>query len=383
MNKYIWTFVLFFALGNIFAQESKQIIVTGNVKFPDPSGKRQIYLGQMRGEGFKKTFVPIDSARLDADNTFNFKINTTTPDFYQIRVYYMDRIDIWADKDNLKIDFRGIDTAKVIYKNPPYILIEGSEDNNVINLVNFASHRNYQNLILSSKQKYEAQQAKDSLWMNSMDLHLEALSNDMAERIRNIVKMYGDRPTALYALKFLNWGTDYDLMMSSLDKLAKRYPTWSLVEEKRNEILANMAQRKKLEVGNPIPHFNLPDPGGKMIKPEQLKGKYLILDFWASWCGPCRAEIPHLKDLYAKYAKEELQILGVSIDAKEADWRKALAQENMPWKQAIAHDSKKLMNDYLFNAIPYMVIVDPAGNIVETNLRGDALSAKLKSIFGY
>lgn len=374
--------MLLFALVS-FGQHNKSITVTGHVKFADPTGKNKIYLGQMQGDGFKKVFVPIDSAKLDTEQKFRFNINSSTPDFYQIRVYYMDRIDIWADKDDLNINFRGIDTAKVIYKNPPYILIEGSDDNNVINLVNFITHRNYQNLILSSRQRYEADQVKDSLWMKSADKQLENLYIDQDERIRNIVQMYSDRPTVLYALKQLSWKKDYDLMISTLDKLAKRYPGWKLVEERRNEIEANIAQSKKLTVGSPIPTFSLPDPNGKMLSSDQFKGKYMILDFWASWCGPCRAEIPHLKELFAKYQKEGLQILGVSIDGKEADWRKALGEERMSWHQALATDSRKLMNDYLFNAIPYMVLVDPKGNIVELNLRGESLSAKLKSIFGY
>lgn len=383
MKKYIWMLLLSVVAGALFAQGSKEITVTGHVKFPDPTGKQRIYLGQMKGDGFKKVFTPMDSAILDDKQNFQFKIKTAVPDFYQIRVYYMDRIDIWADRDDLTINFRGIDTAKVIYKNPPYIMIEGSADNNVINLTNFASYRNYQALILSSRQKYEAQKANDSLWMKSADLQIEALTKDMNERIRNIVQMYSDYPTVLYALRSLNWKTDYDLMMATLDKLSKKYPDWAPVEQRRKEILANMEQRKKLSVGNPVPTFSLVDPKGKMISPEQLRGKYLILDFWASWCGPCRGEIPHLKDIYGKYKKEGLQILGVSIDAKEADWRKALSEENMPWHQVLAKDSGKLMNDFLFNAIPYMVIVDPKGNIVETNLRGEALTAKLKSIFGY
>src|SRR5437773_10740393 len=99
--------------GQLYAQTGKQITVTGKVKFPDPSGKEKIYLGQYVGEGFKKAFKAMDSTTLDANNTFKFKVNSSNPDFYQIRVYYMDRIDFWADKEDLTISFRGIDTAKM------------------------------------------------------------------------------------------------------------------------------------------------------------------------------------------------------------------------------------------------------------------------------
>ncbi|WP_316837780.1 TlpA disulfide reductase family protein [Pedobacter nutrimenti] len=359
---------------------AKEIVVQGEVKFPDPTGKYKIYLGQMKGEGFKKVFSPIDSVQLNADNTFSFHIKTAKPDFYQIRVYYMDRIDFWADKDDLKIKFRGIDTARVKVKNPPYILIEGSEDNNVINLANFISYRNYQTMIAIGKQQYKANQAKDSLWMRAAGDQMGALYDDQEERIRNIVRMYKDRPTVLYALKALNWKKDSELMMSTLEGLTLKYPWFKQAMEEKEAILANKAQTKRIENGNLVPAFSYADVNGKKYSPADFKGKYLVVDFWASWCGPCRQEIPNLKALYAKYHDKGLEILGVSIDAKPNDWKKALKEENMPWPQVNAQDSKQVMNDYLFSGIPFMVVVDREGKIVEKNLRGEGLSKKLKEL---
>lgn len=368
----------------LFAQTSKmkaakEITVQGKVQFPDPTGKYKIYLGQMKGEGFKKVFSPIDSVQLNEDHSFSFHIKTAQPDFYQIRVYYMDRIDFWADKD-LKINFRGIDTAKRIMKNPPYILIEGSEDNNVINLVNFSSYRNYQNMIAISKQQYKAKQIKDSLWMKTAEDQMSALDNDKDERIRNIVRIYKDRPTVLYALKSLSWKKDFELMMSTLDHLISKYPWLKQAREQKESILANMVQTKKIENGNITPAFTYTGIDGKKYSPADFKGKYLVIDFWASWCGPCRQEIPNLKALYSKYHGKGLEILGVSIDARPNDWKKALKEEDMPWAQVNAQDSKRVMDDYLFSGIPFMVIVDRDGKIVEKNIRGEELNKKLKEL---
>ncbi|WP_316791128.1 TlpA disulfide reductase family protein [Pedobacter frigoris] len=361
----------------------KEITVSGKVQFPDVSGKYQIYLGQMRGEGFKKVFTPIDSVKLNSDNTFKFKINTNNPDFYQIRVYYFDRIDIWADQDDLTINFRGIDTARVKIKNPPYILIEGSDDNKIINQVNFVTYRNYQNLIAIAKQQYKASQAKDSLWLTASGELMSLNANDQEERIRNIVRMYKDRPAVLYALKSLNWKRDAELMKSTLNGLIQKYPWFKQAKQEQQAILENIAQTKKIENGNIAPQFSYADVNGKKYGPDDFKGKYLLIDFWASWCGPCRQEIPNLKQLYGKYHDKGLEILGVSIDAKPDAWKKALAEEQMSWSQVNAPDSKKLMNDYLFSGIPFMVMVDKEGKIVEKNLRGESLDKKLKEIFGF
>ena len=108
----------------------------------------------------------------------------------------------------------------------------------------------------------------------------------------------------------------------------------------------------------------------------------VLLDFWASWCGPCRQEIPHLKEVYKKYKEKGLEILSVSVDAKPTDWKKAMAEERMAWPQINAVESKPVMADYLFSGIPYLVVVDKEGKIVEKNVRGESLDKAMKKIFG-
>lgn len=367
---------------SLYAQ-SKQITVTGKVKFPDPTGKDKIYLGQYVGEGFNRVFKPMDSALLSADNTFKFKINTENPDFYQIRVYYMDRIEFWADKDDLSISFRGIDTAKMKIKNPPHIHIEGSADNDVINHTNFINYRNYQGQILFYNQLYKAQRAKDSLWTESAERNTDSLSSDFTSRIKYLVKMYKDRPTVLYPLGMLSWKRDGALIMETLDYLEKKYPNLPQVKKQKKEILDNMAQTKKIANGMPAPDFAYADLNGKKWGPKDFRGKYLIIDFWASWCGPCRQEIPHLKEVYKKYKDKGLDILAVSIDAKADQWKKAMDEEKMGWPQVNAPQSKEVMSSYLFSGIPYLVVVDKQGKIIEKNLRGETLDKKLKELFGF
>ena len=147
-------------------------------------------------------------------------------------------------------------------------------------------------------------------------------------------------------------------------------------------LLAGIAQAAKLAEGQKTPDFAFPDVNGKKWGPKDFRGKYLIIDFWASWCGPCRQEIPHIKEVYKKYKDKGLEILSVSVDAKPADWKKAMAEERMAWPQVNAVESKPVMASYMFSGIPYLVVVDKEGKIVEKNVRGESLDKAMEKIFG-
>jgi thiol-disulfide isomerase/thioredoxin len=130
-----------------------------------------------------------------------------------------------------------------------------------------------------------------------------------------------------------------------------------------------------MEIGQVAPDFSIADENGKMVSPKDFAGKVLVIDFWASWCGPCRAEIPKLKEIYADYKdRDDVAFLSISIDSKKEDWIKALGEENMEWHQLWATDSgKELMDKYQFNGIPFIVAIDKDGKLCGKHLRGDAV----------
>ncbi|WEK19929.1 MAG: TlpA disulfide reductase family protein [Candidatus Pedobacter colombiensis] len=366
-----------------FAQKGKTVTFTGHVKFPDTENKYPIYLGKYEGEGFKRAFKAYDSTKVDANNNFSFKVPADNPDFYQVRVYYFDRIDFWADKDNIHVNVRGIDTAKMKIKNPPYIYMENtSAANDVINDVNLVSYLDYQQMIAVGQEQYRAGLSKDSLWINYMKDGFDRISKDRDFRVKYLVNKYKDQPSVLYALNSLNPKRDQELIMSTLDHLTKKFPNLTQAKERKKEILDGIAQAAKIADGQKTPDFAYPDLNGKKWGPKDFRGKYLIIDFWASWCGPCRQEIPHLKEVYKKYKDKGLEILSVSVDAKPADWKKAMNEERMAWPQINAVESKPVMASYMFSGIPYLVVVDKDGKIVEKNVRGESLDKAMKKIFG-
>lgn len=144
--------------------------------------------------------------------------------------------------------------------------------------------------------------------------------------------------------------------------------------------LARMQEKinleKGCEIGQSSPDFELKDLNGQLTKLSSLRGKYTLIDFWASWCGPCRQEIPNLKKVYAEYKDKGLQLIGVSIDNSEAAWQKAVKEEQLDYLQL--NDPKNITGKlYNFNGIPFIILISPEGVILEKGLRGAEVREKV------
>jgi len=133
-------------------------------------------------------------------------------------------------------------------------------------------------------------------------------------------------------------------------------------------------------IGTSVANFKLNDKDGKPLSVKEIVAgkKYILIDFWASWCAPCRKEIPNLKTAYANYAEKGFEVLSISIDKDEKAWQKALAQENMQWPNL--HDDDKVSKAFNVKTIPATYLVDSKGIIINDNLRGTALEEKLKEL---
>jgi peroxiredoxin len=136
------------------------------------------------------------------------------------------------------------------------------------------------------------------------------------------------------------------------------------------------------QIGSIAPNFTMNDTEGKPFSLSQLKGKFVLVDFWASWCGPCRGENPNVVTAYNKFKDRNFTILGVSLDEDKAAWLKAIKNDQLAWKQV--SDLKGWQNATVslfgYDGIPYNILLDPQGKIIATSLRGDQLLAKLEEV---
>ncbi|MEO1255597.1 MAG: TlpA disulfide reductase family protein, partial [Bacteroidota bacterium] len=139
-----------------------------------------------------------------------------------------------------------------------------------------------------------------------------------------------------------------------------------------------------LAIGKTAPEISLQNPQGEEISLSSLRGNYVLVDFWAAWCRPCRAENPNLVRAYQKYQDENFEIMQVSLDRTRDKWLTAIQQDGLPWIHVsdLKFWRSQAALDYQVSAIPASFLIDPEGKIIAKNLRGVLLEAKLKEIFG-
>ncbi len=150
------------------------------------------------------------------------------------------------------------------------------------------------------------------------------------------------------------------------------------------QIAKRLIVLQRSSIGETMLDFTQKNMSGEPVRFSNFKGKYVFVDFWASWCGPCRAENPNVLKAYNQYKDKNFTVIGVSLDDNGEKWKKAVKDDNMPWTQL--SDLKGWKNEvstyYGIQAIPSSFLIDPQGRIIAKGLRGEALNQKLAELFG-
>ena len=198
-------------------------------------------------------------------------------------------------------------------------------------------------------------------------------------KIKALIPLMGSHLVALWATNFLPAEKEMASLVDIADRLGKARPNHPQVQQFVN----NLQRLQGVNEGAMAPEINLATPAGPTLALSSLRGKYVLIDFWASWCGPCRRENPNVVKTYATYKDKGFEIFGVSLDQNREAWLKAIEADKLVWKHVsdLQYWNSAGAQAYQVNSIPQTFLVNPEGRIIAKGLRGVALDNYLAKLF--
>lgn len=371
-NNFLFFIVLFFTF-NLNSQNNPiNVYVTGNIF--NLTNKR-IEIARDMGNNVHAAVL---TTEVDNKGNFTLKGELPNPDFYLFKL---------ADGQFIHLVFQGDDTLKVYGDGSNFYHfsnILGSEPST--NMNEFLRYNQQFTAKLDSARNYLKAHPTEQQAVNTK---FKPIFEEFTGVRQNFIANNPNSPALMASIYTFNVEQDFVLYESTVKQLYQSFeqsPTVQRVYKEYEQNKAIIEQGKPFQPGSAAPDFELPNPEGKMMKLSDYKGKVVLLDFWASWCGPCRKENPHVVHMYEKYNKDGFEVFSVSLDKDREKWLAAIEMDNLIWKGHVSDlqfwqsAAAKL---YQVSSIPHTVLIDREGNIIGTKLRGFQLEQTLQSIFGH
>ncbi len=335
----------------------------------------------------------VDTVKIGEDGSYEFKGTTKTPEFYAVS-FLNSRDFITLVLDSVTEITLDADTAKFATS----YTVKGSKDSELLKELNDKLEVTLTR-IDSLGEIYRT--AMGAPGFDSVEAVINAKYESIVEDQKNFNKKIIDaNPNSLANLMALSQSVGQRAPVFNLEKdeayftkvdetLFKLYPESQAIKSLHDYLVQynqqKEAKKNAVGVGLDAPEITLPTPEGKTLSLSSLKGNYLLLDFWAAWCKPCRAENPTLVENYKKYKGKGFTIFQVSLDQTKEDWTKAIADDKLgAWNHVsdLKYWESAPAQQYGVSSIPANFLLDPQGKVIATDLRGPALGAKLKEIYG-
>ncbi len=309
----------------------------------------------------------VDSAFLNEDSEFKFRRIAPEANFYTLVIGEKNFLIIGENGEEIDLKTNYTDTTNTY-------TISGSDESvkvQTINMIQSDYGRIYQRLQEQYSAAVTANPAKKDSIYNSIMPEFQANMDKYSAHVFKFVQENKDNLAAFYAAGTIDQNK-YELeLIRYAEEIKPKFPKNKAVMMFVNK----MEGLKKISVGQQAPDFVLNNPDGIPIRLSEYKGKYVLLDFWASWCAPCREENPNIVKQQKAFAAKGFDVLGVSLDDDKGDWVRAIRYDNLNWSHV--SDLKRWDSEiaalYKVEGIPASFMIDPTGKIVAKNLRGPDL----------
>ncbi|MBM3916286.1 MAG: AhpC/TSA family protein [Sphingomonadales bacterium] len=338
------------------------------------SGADSVYLSQQFGSAFKD----YAAAPIKGNGTFNMMGPIPGPDYYLLRI----------GQNNLHVVIR--DSSKI------QIFGDGRNLGQFCNFVNSEESRQmHEYVVLTSTWRQKADSALAAIKADqSQEARINAYMTDAFSQyqtaLQSFVGMYPHSAALILPLSGIQIDQDFASYEKLIIPLYQSFPQSAIVQN----LYGNYNNKKQqIEAANPfargkqVPDFTeLRTDGKKSMKLSDLRGQVVLLDFWASWCGPCRAENPNVVKNYQKYKDAGFTVMSVSLDSNKDKWLAAIQADQLIWPNHVSDLggwNSKVAKLYGVQSIPFTVLIDKDGKVIATNLRGAALEQTLQQIFGF
>ena len=322
--------------------------------------------------------VIIDSVILDENGNFEFTNYTPKIGFYRIKTndknFAMLVLDS-ADKVTITGSVKDLgNTFKVEGSSETTIFIEYNNLSKSRDIKLDSLNKAFQLLMETNKMDSKRMDSLSAIFETPYNSIINQSNILMVDKISKNTNMY----SSIMAIQALDPDKYSDLYKSLDAGLSKKFP------KDKNVIMFHEVVERMLStnIGQFAPEISLPSPDGKEIALSSLKGKLVLIDFWASWCGPCRKEMPNVIKIYSKFKNKGFEIYGVSLDQDKEKWMEAITKDGINWPQVsdLKYWDNVAARIYNVQGIPYTVLIDKDGKIIAKNLRGQELEKKIAEV---
>lgn len=338
--------------------------------------------------------VKIDSTTIAADGSFEIGTDNPALDFYLLTLSKDDGCLLILDSTDQNVYVE----AEAGNMNKTYG-VTGSKHTGIF-VDFFRTSDDFEAAREEMRIEYEAVSASgDTARIEEVQTRVIQAGNEYYEYLVKTINDNPGSPACLSILQKLNIQNDIALYKKVEKNLREAMPESPYIislatqisqfEQKQQQMAAQAAEAERqanlLKIGTEAPEINLNTPTGEPLPLSSLRGKVVLIDFWASWCRPCRAENPNVVRTYNKYKSKGFDVYSVSLDKNQGAWEQAIMQDGLAWNHVsdLAFWNSAAAKTYGVTSIPFTVLIDKEGKVIATKLRGQALEAKLEEIFGF